>query len=105
MAAALGSTLSAVKQTFWEVWGEPALTATGMYEVEDRTYGRYAIPFSPMEQRLHSNPDVTVWFGKALMPNGKDFTWYQVWEDHAAQKRTGRKADILFVHGTGVHGE
>ncbi|CAO1634699.1 unnamed protein product [Parajaminaea phylloscopi] len=98
------STLGSVKRTFWEVWGEPAMTATGLYEPKDRTYGRSSIPFSPMEQRLYNNPDIKVWFGKAVMNNGKDFTWYQVWEDVEAQKRTGRKADMIFVHGTGVHG-
>lgn len=80
------------------------MTAVGLYEPRDRTYGRARIPFSPMEQRLHSNPDIKIWFGKAPMSNGKDFAWYQVWEDVQAQKRTGRKADMIFVHGTGVHG-
>jgi alpha-beta hydrolase superfamily lysophospholipase len=87
----------------WEVVGEPALTRLGLYEPEDRTYGRAEIPFSPMEKRLHANPDVTVWFGKAMHPNGLDWSWYQVWEDRAAIKRTGRVADMIFVHGTGVH--
>lgn len=100
----LGSTFAHAKRTAWECWGEPALTKAGLYTVEDRTYGRSTIPFSPMEKRLHDNPNVDVWFGKAMMPNGKDFTWYQVWEDHSAQLRTGRKADMIFVHGTGVHG-
>lgn len=102
--ATLSSAVQHTTKMLWEVWGEPALTSAGLYEPQDRTYGRYNIPFSPMEQRLHSNPDVNVWFGKALMPNGKDFTWYQVWEDPKAQLRTGRQADMIFVHGTGVHG-
>ncbi|CAO1622606.1 unnamed protein product [Jaminaea pallidilutea] len=96
--------METLRKTLWEVFGEPYLTSAGLYEAPDRTYGRADIPFSPMEQRLHQNPDVTVWFGKAMMPNGKDFTWYQVWEDKAAQARTGRNADMIFVHGTGVHG-
>jgi len=95
--------IDTAKRTLWEVVAEPALTKAGLYEPADRTYGRSDIPWSPMEKRLHSNPDLTVWFGKAMMNNGKDWAWYQVWEDKAAQKKTGRKADMIFVHGTGVH--
>ncbi|PWN44336.1 alpha/beta-hydrolase, partial [Ceraceosorus guamensis] len=91
------------KRTLWEVVGEPALTKAGLYEPADRTYGRTDVPFSPMEKRLHDNPDVTVWFGKAMLDNGKDWSWYQVWEDKKAMRKTGRNADMIFVHGTGVH--
>lgn len=38
-----------------------------------------------------------------MLPSGKDWSWYQVWEDKEAQRRTGRRADMIFVHGTGVH--
>ncbi|WFD31191.1 hypothetical protein MSPP1_002225 [Malassezia sp. CBS 17886] len=87
----------------WEIWLEPFLVMVGAYEPPDRTYGRAQIPFSKMEERLHSNPDVMVSFHKAWMPNGKDWVWYQVWEDKAAQRVTGRVADVVFFHGTGVH--
>lgn len=87
----------------WELWGEPILIGLRLYEPKDRTYGRSEIPFSHMEKRLHDNPDVTVNFYKAIMPNGKDWVWYQVWEDKAAQRATGRRADMVFCHGTGVH--
>ncbi|WFD36938.1 hypothetical protein MCUN1_003830 [Malassezia cuniculi] len=90
-------------RVLWEVWGEPILMGLRLYEPKDRTYGRAKIPFSKMEKRLHDNPDVTVSFHKTMMPNNKDFVWYQVWEDKAAQRATGRKADMIFCHGTGVH--
>lgn len=93
----------AIGRIFWEVWGEPLLTWLGLYEPKDRTYGRWNIPFSNMEKRLHENPDVTVTFFKTMMPNGKDWVWYQVWEDKLAQRATGRQADMVFCHGTGVH--
>ena len=80
----------------WELWGEPILIGLRLYEPKDRTYGRSEIPFSHMEKRLHDNPDVTVNFYKAIMPNGKDWVWYQVWEDKAAQRATGRRADMVF---------
>lgn len=95
--------LIAVKTFFWEVWFEPLLTMLGIYDPPDRTYGRWNIPFSKMEERLHSNPDVTCSFHKTMMPNGKDFVWYQVWEDKLAMRATGREADMVFCHGTGVH--
>lgn len=101
--SSFSSTVASINRTLWEVWGEPILTALRVYEPADRTYGRWNIPFSPMERRLHENPDVSVSFGKAMMPNGKDFVWYQIWEDKQAQRITGRKADMIFVHGTGVH--
>ena len=41
----------------WVLWGEPILTFLGLYEPKDRTYGRWDVPFSKMEQRLHENPD------------------------------------------------
>ena len=87
----------------WVLWGEPILTFLGLYEPKDRTYGRWDVPFSKMEQRLHENPDVSVSFHRAFFPNGKDWVWYQVWEDKLAQRATGRRADMIFVHGTGVH--
>lgn len=87
----------------WEVWIEPLLEFVHLYSPKDRTYGRSEIPFSKMEQRLHENPDVTVTFYKTMMPNGKDFVWYQVWEDKLAMRSTGRIADMVFCHGTGVH--
>lgn len=93
----------AIGHFIWEIWGEPFLTWLGLYEPADRTYGRWNIPFSKMEQRLHENPDVTVAFHKVMMPNGKDWVWYQVWEDKLAQRATGREADMVFCHGTGVH--
>ena len=93
--------LQHVAQTAWEVVGEPALTAAGLYAAPDRAYGRLAIPFSPMEQRLHSNADVDVSFGKVMLSNGKDWVWYQVWQSSDASRP--RRGDVLFVHGTGVH--
>ncbi|PWN51684.1 alpha/beta-hydrolase [Violaceomyces palustris] len=100
---AIASAFSFVGKMLWEVWGEPFLGAIGAYEPEDRTYGRWKVPFSPMEQRLHENLDIAISFHKAMMPNGKDWVWYQIWEDKQAQSITGRKADMIFVHGTGVH--
>lgn len=97
------SLLLAIWHTLWEVWLEPFLTFTHLYDPADLTYGRSQIPFSKMELRLHNNPDVTVSFYKAMMPNGKDFVWYQVWEDKLAMRSTGRVADMVFCHGTGVH--
>ena len=90
-------------KVLWEIWIEPFLQFIHVYEPADRTYGRSEVPFSKMEQRLHENPDVTVSFYKAMMPNGKDFVWYQVWEDKLAMRSTGRVADMVFCHGTGVH--
>lgn len=90
-------------RVFWDVWGEPILIGLRLYEPKDRTYGRSEVPFSKMEKRLHENPDVTVSFYKTMMPNGKDWVWYQVWEDKVAMRATGRKADMIFCHGTGVH--
>lgn len=90
-------------KTLWEVWLEPFLTFVHLYEPKDRTYGRSQIPFSKMEARLHANPDVTVSFHKVMMPNNKDFVWYQVWEDKLAMRATGRQADLVYCHGTGVH--
>ncbi|WFD08058.1 hypothetical protein MVES1_003427 [Malassezia vespertilionis] len=87
----------------WEIWLDPFLLWANLYEPADRTYGRWDIPFSPMEKRLHANPDVTVNFYKVMMPNNKDWVWYQVWEDKLAQRATGRVADMVFCHGTGVH--
>ena len=95
--------LQALWRTLWQVWIEPFLIFVHLYEPADRTYGRCDVPFSKMELRLHENPDVTVSFYKTMMPNGKDFVWYQVWEDKLAQRSTGRLADMVFCHGTGVH--
>ncbi|KAE8228991.1 hypothetical protein CF326_g6054 [Tilletia indica] len=99
----LGKTGAFIKKTVWDVWGEPILTATGLYEPTDRSYGRCDIPFSPAEERMHAMPNITVKFRRVMMGNGKDWMWYQVWEDKEAILRTGRKADLLFCHGTGVH--
>ncbi|WFD43754.1 hypothetical protein MPSI1_002418 [Malassezia psittaci] len=92
-----------IARQLWEVWLEPFLIWLGVYLPKDPTYGRWDIPFSKMEQRLHDNPDVTCTFHKVMMPNGYDWVWYQVWEDKLAQRATGREADMVFVHGTGVH--
>mgnify|MGYP001762391138 FL=1 len=97
------SFFAAVWKILWEVWLEPFFQFLHLYEPKDRTYGRSDVPFSKMEQRLHENPDVTVTFHKTMMPNGKDFVWYQVWEDKLAMRSTGRLADMVFCHGTGVH--
>lgn len=96
-------TFSFLGRTAWEAFAEPLMTSAGVYEAPDRTYGRSHIPFSPMEKRLHANPNIDVRYGKAMLSNGKDWSWYQVWEDKEAQRRTGRRADMIFVHGTGVH--
>jgi len=95
--------LAAIWNTLWEIWLEPLFMAIGLYEPPDRTYGRATVPFSKMEERLHNNPDITCSFHKVMMPNGKDWVWYQVWEDKLAQRATGRIADMVFCHGTGVH--
>ena len=100
---AVFSFFAAVWKILWEVWLEPFFQFLHLYEPKDRTYGRSDVPFSKMEQRLHENPDVTVTFHKTMMPNGKDFVWYQVWEDKLAMRSTGRVADMVFCHGTGVH--
>ena len=92
-----------IGRLLWEIWGEPLFTWLGLYKPKDPTYGRWEIPFSKMEQRLHENPDVTCTFHKVMMPNGRDWVWYQVWEDKLAQRATGREADLVFCHGTGVH--
>ncbi|KAN0064935.1 hypothetical protein ACQY0O_001992 [Thecaphora frezii] len=97
------STFTRIAKVMWETWGEPFSAAIGAYEPQDRSYGRWKIPFSPMEKRLYENPNVDVSFHKVLMPNGKDWVWYQVWQDPVAQQMTGRRADMIFVHGTGVH--
>ncbi|KAK0526186.1 hypothetical protein OC834_004887 [Tilletia horrida] len=99
----LGKTAAFLKKTAWDVWGEPTLTAMGLYEPADRSYGRCDIPFSPAEERMHAMPNISVKFRRVTMANGKDWMWYQVWEDKEAILRTGRKADLLFCHGTGVH--
>ncbi|SPO37542.1 related to lysophospholipase [Pseudozyma flocculosa] len=89
--------LSRVASLIWDVWGEPFATAIGAYEPQDRSYGRWSIPFSPMEKRLYENPGIDVQFHKVMMPNGKDWVWYQVWQDPAAMQMTGRRADMIFV--------
>ncbi|KAK0546494.1 hypothetical protein OC845_004572 [Tilletia horrida] len=98
-----GKTATFIKKTIWDVWGEPTLSAIGLYEAADRSYGRCDIPFSPAEERMHASPNISVKFRRVMMANGKDWMWYQVWEDKEAILRTGRKADLLFCHGTGVH--
>ena len=95
--------LSFIKKAAWEECGEPVLTSLHLYTPLDRTYGRADIPFSPMEKRLHENSQVDVWFGKAMLSNGQDWCWYQVWENKFAQRPSGRRADMIFAHGTGVH--
>lgn len=94
-----------IKRSLWEAYGETLLSSTGLYEVKDPTYGRCDIPFSAMESRLHSSENVDVWFGKAALSNGKDWSWYQVWESRTAPRPSAgrRRPDIIFVHGTGVH--
>ena len=93
----LSHILSFVADTLWEVWGEPFATAIGAYEPQDRSYGRWKVPFSPMEKRLYENKDIQITFHKTMMPNGKDWVWYQVWQDPEAQRTTGRHADMIFV--------
>ncbi|GAC94135.1 lysophospholipase [Pseudozyma hubeiensis SY62] len=92
-----------VSKTIWEVWGEPLAEGLGLYEPKDRSYGRCDIPFSAMEKRLYEKDDVEVTFHKVMLENGKDWVWYQVWQDPVAIRDTGRVADMIFVHGTGVH--
>ncbi|SJX62794.1 related to lysophospholipase [Sporisorium reilianum f. sp. reilianum] len=94
--ASLGSTL-------WDVWGEPLAETLGIHEPSDRSYGRWNIPLSSMEKRLYEKDDVEVTFHKVMLENGKDWVWYQVWQDPVAVRDTGRNADMIFVHGTGVH--
>ncbi|KIS69251.1 uncharacterized protein UMAG_02599 [Mycosarcoma maydis] len=89
--------------TLWQVWGEPLAESLGLYEPKDRAYGRCEIPFSAMEKRLYEKEDVEVTFHKVMLENGKDWVWYQVWQDPVAIQDTGRVADMVFVHGTGVH--
>lgn len=81
----------------WEIYGEPIAETLGIYETSDRSYGRWKIPFSAMEKRLHENPEVEVTFHKVLLDNGKDWVWYQVWQDPVAIQTTGRNADMIFV--------
>lgn len=95
------SILTFILRGIWEAYLEPLLTFFGLYKVNDLSYGRSRIPFSAMEERLHSNPDVHVWFGKVMLENGKDWVWYQVWEP--MEPTCSPRPDVLFVHGTGVH--
>ncbi|EST05591.1 hypothetical protein PSEUBRA_005281 [Kalmanozyma brasiliensis GHG001] len=92
-----------VIKTLWEVWAEPLVETLGIHEPHDRSYGRCNVPFSPMEKRLHEKDDVEVSFHKVMLDNGKDWVWYQIWQDPVAIRQTGRNADMIFVHGTGVH--
>lgn len=84
-------------ETLWEAYGEPISGALGIYETVDRSYGRFKIPFSAMERRLYENTDVKVTFHKVLLDNGKDWVWYQVWQNPVAIQTTGRNADMIFV--------
>ncbi|SNX84312.1 related to lysophospholipase [Melanopsichium pennsylvanicum] len=95
--------LSSLSSTLWEVWGEPLAESLGAYQRTDRSYGRWSVPFSAMEKRLYEKDDVEITFHKVMMENGKDWVWYQVWQDPMAVRCTGRNADMIFVHGTGVH--
>lgn len=104
---------SKLLSTLYEVWGEPFLTKVGLLpnrNTHDFTFSRYKIPLSSMEKRLHANEDLEVWFGTCKDEDG-NFHWYQVWEDKKVRGRfvegkgfEGRKGDLLFIHGTGVHG-
>lgn len=89
--------LSRIGSTLWEVWGEPLAERLGIYEPRDRSYGRCNIPFSVMEKRLYEKDDVEITFHKVLLENGKDWVWYQVWQDPVAIRDTGRNADMIFV--------
>lgn len=97
------SLLSSLGSTLWEVWGEPLAERLRIQDPPDRSYGRWSVPFSAMEKRLYEKDDVEISFHKVTLQNGKDWVWYQVWQDSFAVRQTGRKADIIFVHGTGVH--
>lgn len=90
------------KKTGWEAYGRPLLKSIGLYTNDDLSYGRTSIPFSGMESRLYAQEDIDVWYGKVMMPNGKDWCWYQVWQ-HKSFLNKENQADVLFVHGTGVH--
>ncbi|TKY85695.1 hypothetical protein EX895_005235 [Sporisorium graminicola] len=97
------STCASLGSTLWEVWGGPLVETLGIHEPSDRSYGRWNVPFSAMEKRLYEKDDVDISFHKVMLENGKDWVWYQVWQDPVAVRDTGRNADMIFVHGTGVH--
>ncbi|GAK64492.1 lysophospholipase [Moesziomyces antarcticus] len=97
------TTCSSIGSMLWEVWGGPLAESSGLYEPRDRTYGRWGVPFSAMEKRLYEKDDVEISFHRVMLANGKDWVWYQVWQDPIAVVQTGRNADMIFVHGTGVH--
>lgn len=50
-----------------------------------------------MEKRLYEKDDVEVSFHKVMLENGKDWVWYQIWQDPVAMRETGRDADMVFV--------
>lgn len=91
------SKFASLSSTLWEVWGGPLAESLGMYEPSDRSYGRWNVAFSAMEKRLYEKEDVEVTFHKVLLENGKDWVWYQVWQDPLAVRDTGRNADMIFV--------
>ncbi|KAJ1025465.1 hypothetical protein NDA13_004276 [Ustilago tritici] len=97
------SKIAPFSSTIWQVWAEPLLESFDLYESADRSYGRWNVPFSAMEKRLYEKEDVEVTFHQVMLQNGKDWVWYQVWQDSQATRDTGRSADMIFVHGTGVH--
>lgn len=96
MIKTMWPTYASVASTLWEVWGEPLAERVG-YQPRDRSYGRSSVPFSEMEKRLYEKDDVEVTFHKVMLDNGKDWVWYQVWQDSVAMRETGRNADMIFV--------
>ena len=91
------SKIASLSSTIWQVWAEPLLESLGLYESADRSYGRWNVPFSAMEKRLYEKEDVEVTFHQVMLQNGKDWVWYQVWQDSQATRDTGRCADMIFV--------
>lgn len=83
---------------------------------EDPSYGRYALPFSPLEQSIRNDPKYTCWDERIFLKNRGDgvsepvetktseWIWYQVWWDEQASKRAGLEVDFLYCHGLGEYG-
>jgi len=99
------------------VFLNPLLEYLGLASIDDPTYGRYSLPFSPREKDIRDDKKITCWDARVFLEDRADglvaepveyktskWIWYQVWWDEEASKRTGAELDLLYCHGISEYG-
>ncbi|GAA96228.1 uncharacterized protein L969DRAFT_42167 [Mixia osmundae IAM 14324] len=108
-----------VQSTLRSCVSDPVRALLG-YKVDDPTYGRAALPRSPLENSIRQNGKYTIRDGKVLVEGStlkakadqnspepsltQDWISYQTWQDEAASKDKGIQADFVFCHGINDYG-